>query len=90
MSRPAIRTALLGLTAGLVLATSACGAAQVTGDLAVTADFGSQGVSGKAIAPFTITEFSMPLPHVSRVLSLNDGGTLEFDFQNLQVAPATA
>ncbi|HLY64161.1 MAG TPA: YceI family protein [Chloroflexota bacterium] len=53
----------------------------------VTAQFNGQQVSGKATAPFTITEFGMSIPKAGPVLSVQDAGTLELDFSN---APLSA
>ncbi|MFI5267605.1 MAG: YceI family protein [Chloroflexota bacterium] len=55
---------------------------------AVTADFNGQQVSGKATAPFTITEFGMTIPQAGPVLSVQDAGTLELDFTNAPLASA--
>jgi polyisoprenoid-binding protein YceI len=52
----------------------------------VSATFDGQQVSGKATAPFTITEFGMSVPKAGPVLSVQDTGTLELDFTNLALA----
>ena len=56
----------------------------------VNATFDKGQVSGKATAPFTITEFGMSLPKAGPVLSVKDAGTLELDFSNAAVGGAAA
>jgi len=52
----------------------------------VTAQFNGRQISGKATAPFTITEFGMTIPKAGPVLSVQDAGTLELDFSNAPLA----
>ena len=87
-------TAISGLSS---LPTSGTATFQLAGNLTVhgvtkpitwtvTADFNGQQASGKATAPFTITEFGMMIPKAGPVLSVQDSGTLELDFTNAPVA----
>lgn len=84
-----VPTAVTGLQSPLP--TSGSATFQLTGNLTVhgltkpvtvAASFDGQQVSGKATAPFTITEFGMALPKAGPVLSVQDAGTLELDFTN--------
>ncbi|HLG70715.1 MAG TPA: YceI family protein [Chloroflexota bacterium] len=54
----------------------------------VEAQFDGSQISGKATAPFTITEFGMSLPKAGPVLSVQDAGTLELDFSNVALSAA--
>src|SRR5690348_3487252 len=89
-------TAVSGLTS---LPTSGAATFQMAGNLTVhgvtkpitwtvTADFNGQQASGKATAPFTITEFGMSLPKAGPVLSVQDAGALELDFTNVALTSA--
>lgn len=89
-------SAITGLSS---LPTSGSSTFQMSGDLTVhgvtkpltwtvTAQFQNGQVSGKATAPFTITEFGMTLPKAGPVLSVQDAGTLELDFSNVTLTAA--
>ncbi|HUZ76839.1 MAG TPA: YceI family protein [Chloroflexota bacterium] len=52
----------------------------------VVAQFSGSSVSGKATAPFTISEFGMTSPKAGPVLSVRDAGTLEIDFTHVALA----
>lgn len=52
----------------------------------VVAQFNGSRLSGKATAPFTITEFGMSLPKAGPVLSVQDAGTLELDLNSAPIA----
>jgi len=93
-----VATQVSGLPA--TLPTSGSAAFQLTGDLTVhgvtkpatwtvTATFNGSQVSGKATAPFTITEFGMNLPKAGPVLSVQDSGTLELDFADAAISAAS-
>jgi len=90
-----VPTVISGLEGSLPSSGSAT--FKLTGDLTVhgvtqpvtwtvTAQFDNGQMSGKATAPFTITEFGMSIPKAGPVLSVQDAGTLELDFSNVALA----